>query len=160
MRLLAAAVLVLTVILGCTGAATGDPKPGPPKQWIGKDAEPEPEHWDEDPRIRAYTEDCRHVFAPAPELDNPNDYREECTWREFDQNCAEDHFGCFSDAEACRDGCAKPCKTCQTTCADTCEACKGGCAPSDEDCIRGCAGARNQCQSGCLSRRETCLGDC
>jgi hypothetical protein len=84
-------------------------------------------------------------------------FTDECAFVEFDQMCAEDHFGCFGKGEDCRAACGGPCTDCQTACASDCDDCKAACA-GDADCIRECAQLRQGCRERCLDGLTTCKG--
>jgi hypothetical protein len=109
-----------------------------------------------DPKVvDAYVDSCLHVF-PAnidPQF-SENDPSNECTWREFDQNCAPDQFGCWTKGETCRDACHKPCTDCQATCSGACDGCKAQC--HDDACVRKCAEDRARCRNTCMTAHEGC----
>lgn len=106
--------------------------------------------------IDAYVESCGHVFpANIDPQYSENDPSNECTWREFDQNCAPDAFGCWGKGEACRDACHQPCVDCQAACTGSCDTCKSGCN-GDAACVRKCAETRANCRATCMTAHENC----
>ena len=108
--------------------------------------------------IAAYVDSCAHVFTEADEyIEEPQD---ECLFREFDQMCAPDHFGCWGAEEECSANCGKPCVSCQRACTDDCESCRDRCA-EDAACVRRCASDRAGCRQMCLEGLSACRSvDC
>ncbi|MCB9683739.1 MAG: hypothetical protein H6735_01700 [Alphaproteobacteria bacterium] len=164
------AALLLALGLACAGETTPDPVPEP--EPVAEQPAPEPspargKHKGKagkrrgkagaaDDVVAAYLEDCAAVFG----VDGPDSSDDECTWREFDQNCAPDPFGCFDQGEGCKDDCQPRCVGCQATCAGTCESCKSSCEGKGAACARACAEKRAACRDTCLAAKGTCEGSC
>lgn len=108
--------------------------------------------------VAAYLEDCAATFGVEdPDFGNSDD---ECTWREFNQNCAPDTTGCYDRSEQCQDGCQPSCQGCQARCAGVCEDCKSGCEGKGPGCERTCAENRATCRQTCLEGKTTCESTC
>jgi hypothetical protein len=166
-RTLVALGFVVTA-LACGGATTGDvvlvpdhdsPPPvapiavTPPPEAVVDAAPAAPT---DDEIVAAYLADCHHVFASAV-TDDMNDPSNECTWREFDQNCAPDPSGCWDKGQSCQDACGETCDSCQDLCAGACDTCKSACG-EDATCLKACAEARSTCRDGCVGAKDTCQG--
>jgi len=108
----------------------------------------------------AYLADCHAKLPPDPTIVWDEVFPpagDECSFREFQQNCAPDMAGCWERSEACSDACATPCATCQDTCAGACEGCKAACG-GDASCARRCASERATCRATCVTQLEACRG--
>lgn len=167
---LSSALLLLG--LACAGDTTPDPVPAPDP--VAEQPRPEPapargKHKGKagkrrgkaggtDAVVAAYLEDCAAVFGVEDDVSDGSD--DECTWREFDQNCSPDTFGCFDQAERCKDACQPRCVGCQAACAGTCEDCKSACDGKGPACARTCAEKRAACRDTCLGQKGTCEGAC
>jgi hypothetical protein len=104
--------------------------------------------------LALYAANCHaNVDLSFEDMDGSQDAGE-CEARMFDQNCAPDIFGCWDNAEKCRDACAKPCHVCQGACGTTCDACKARC--DGGACVQECAKDRLQCRRTCLYSLQTC----
>lgn len=113
----------------------------------------------DDPVVAAYLADCGHTFsvdAGDPGMAEGAD--NECTFVEFEQNCAPDSFGCWDKGQQCISECGAPCVDCQSACASTCESCKSQCG-GDATCQVNCASARATCRTTCMTGLETCKTD-
>lgn len=134
--------------------------------------------------VDAYLADCSHVFPATGEddslfgvdlLDESLDEAlaranepgesplgpsvvvkgpDECTWREFHQNCSPDAAGCWEKGEACALRANAPCLACQKSCSATCESCKATCG-TKTSCLRACAEKRGECRNGCMAAKAT-----
>ncbi|MCA9492019.1 MAG: hypothetical protein KC621_18930 [Myxococcales bacterium] len=161
---------VLFVGLACAGETTPDPvstpdpvveqpAPAPTRggKHKGKGGKRRGKAGAADDVVAAFVEDCAAVFTVDDEGGGAAD---ECTWREFDQNCAPDTFGCFDQGQACQDDCQPRCVGCQATCAGTCEDCKSACDGKGPACVRACAEKRAACRTDCMAGKEDCEGAC
>lgn len=108
----------------------------------------------------SYERSCNAAFELHGDLGSAD----ECVFVEadFEQNCAEDRFGCRNVGSTCEMNCDQPCLDCQAACRSTCEDCRRRCASDAEnpDCIPSCAQRRADCRERCMDARSRCSSAC